>query len=88
MPHLAGHDVPREGGFVPSQNPNPGHPLGLELEERLVGGEADVIAPLRASAAQSSALTPREEEDRDLACKRIVSGSGSGWILSAHVMSQ
>ena len=45
----------------------PLQPLSLQLEQRLAGRQADVVAAFRVCGAQPRALAPRQQEHSQLA---------------------
>ena len=47
----------------------PPQPLGVQLEQRLAGRQADVVATLRVCGAQPRALPPRQQEHSQLALR-------------------
>lgn len=73
-----GHDVPGDGDIGNSTGLLLGElleledALGLDLEERLVGGEVDVVATLGSRRAKTGALATCEKDDGDLVLADLV----------------
>lgn len=73
-----GHDVPRDGHVGDSVRLLLGKALklqdtlGLELEEGLARGQADIVAALGGGGAEASALATGQQDDADLVLGHLV----------------
>ena len=59
--------------------------LGLDLEEGLVTGQADIVAALGRTTTQACSLTTGQQDDTDLPTGMKVSGEGLGDSGGGHV---
>ena len=78
-----GHDIPGDDDVVNSTGLLLGHllkledTLGLDLEQRLVGRQRDIVATLGSGGAETRSLTTGQENDGDLVLADLVQSNGA-----------